>query len=63
MNKLSKPMEAKPTKPTTKLDNPSARARQRGFGVIELLFAATTLGTTLLVAAMNASKKPPMSGD
>jgi hypothetical protein len=63
MNKLRKSTEAKPTKPTNKLDNLSSRARQSGFGMVELLFAASTLATTVLVAAMNSSKKPTMSGD
>jgi hypothetical protein len=42
---------------------PLTRDKQRGFGVVELLFAATTLGTTILVAAMNYTKKPPLQGD
>ena len=56
MNKPTKQVKDKPVKPNTS-------NRQRGFGVIELLFAASTLGTTLLVAAMNSSKKPPAQGD
>lgn len=63
MNKPAKPMEGKPTKSENKPDNASTRDRQRGVGVLELLFAATTIGTTILVAAMNSSKKPPGSGD
>ena len=42
---------------------PLTRDRQRGISVVELLFAAATLGATILVAAMNSSKKPPASGD
>ena len=53
----------KPTKPDPKQSTMRTRARQRGCGVIELLFAASTLATTVLVAAMNSSKKPPLSGD
>ena len=56
MRKPTKQVKEKPVKQ-------NARDKQRGFGVIELLFAATTLGTTLLVAAMNSSKKPPGWGD
>jgi hypothetical protein len=46
-----------------KHSKPLTGDRQRGFGVIELLFAATTLSTTLLVAAMSYTKKPLLSGD
>ena len=58
MNKLNKPVKDKATKP-----KPNASNSQRGFGVIELLFAASTLGAAVLVAAMNSSKKPPLYAD
>ena len=56
MKKTSKPVSDKPRKL-------NARDKQRGCGVIEFLFAASTLGAAVLVAAMNSSKKPPASGD
>lgn len=56
MNKPAKSMKERPTKP-------NARDKQSGFGIVELLFAATTLGSTVLVAAMSVTKKPPLSGD
>ena len=37
--------------------------KQRGIGVVELLFAATTLGAAVLVAAMSSSKRPVVGGD
>lgn len=46
-----------------KHSRPLTGDRQRGFGVVELLFAATTLSTTVLVAAMSYSKKPQLAGD
>ena len=55
MNKPSKPMN-KPTKPIT-------NHQRRGFGVVELLFAATTLGAAVLVAAMSGAKRPVQGGD
>jgi hypothetical protein len=45
----------KPSKPNTK-------DKQRGIGVVELLFAAATLGATVLVAAMS-TKRPSTGGD
>lgn len=56
MNKPPKSMKERPTKP-------NARDKQRGFGLVELLFAASALASTVLVAAMNSSKKPPLEGD
>ncbi|MCM3900097.1 MAG: hypothetical protein ND866_00165 [Pyrinomonadaceae bacterium] len=56
MNKPTKPMEDKPTKPNTS-------DKQRGIGVVELLFATTTLGAAILVAAMSGTKNPPGHGD
>jgi hypothetical protein len=53
MNKPTNPN--KPTKPVT-------GEKQRGIGVVELLFAATTLGAAVLVAAME-SKRPSIGGD
>ena len=55
MNKPTNPMN-KPTKPITSY-------KQRGISVIELLFAATTLGAAVLVAAMSGSKRPSSAGD
>ena len=52
---------AKSTKATNKPLRPVNK--QRGIGALELLFAATTLGSTVLVAAMNFTKKPPLEGD
>ena len=54
MNKPNEPM-SKPTKPTT-------NDKQLGFGVVELLFGATTLAAAVLVAAME-SKRPTIGGD
>jgi hypothetical protein len=62
MNKPSKPRTEERTK-INKRDESSASVTQRGFAVIELLFAASTIATTILVAAMSASKKPPIAGD
>ena len=55
MNKPTNPMN-KPTKPVTS-------DKQRGIGVVELLFAATTLGAAVLVAEMSSSKRPIIGGD
>ena len=55
MRKSTKQTKKKPVKPNA--------SNKQGFGVIQLLFAATTLGTTLLVAAMNSTKKPPLQAD
>jgi hypothetical protein len=55
MNKPNEPMN-KPSKPITS-------DKQRGIGVVELLFAATTLGSAVLVAAMSGTKNPPGHGD
>ena len=46
-----------------KPSRPLAGNKQRGIGLFDLLFTATTLGTTVLVAAMTYTKKPPLSGD
>jgi hypothetical protein len=54
----------KPTKATKqKPVKPNAREKQRGFGILEMLFAASTLATTVLIAAINSSKRPPLQGD
>ena len=63
MNKSGKPIAGKLTKPKNKPGNASTRDKQRGFGVVELLFAAATLSATVLVAAMNSSKRPPLQGN
>jgi len=52
----------KPTKPTNKSTKTVIR-KQRGIGVVELLFAATTLGAVVLVAAMSGAKRPLTGGD
>ena len=54
MNKPNEPMN-KPSKPIT-------GNKQRGISVVELLFAATTLGAAVLVAAMS-TKRPSTGGD
>ena len=46
----------KPTEPIT-------NDKQRGIGVVELPFAASTLGAVILVAAMSGAKRPVMGGD
>ena len=46
----------KPPKPTTKDE-------QRGFSIIEVLFAAANLGATILVAAMSEPKIPKSQGN
>jgi len=53
----------KPSKPTNKPTKPITSDKQRGIGVVELLFAATTLGAAVLVAAMSAPKRPTTGGD
>ena len=53
----------KPTNPMNKPTKPTINHKQRGISVIELLFAATTLGAAVLVAAMSAPKRPFTGGD
>jgi len=53
----------KPTNPTNKPTKRVTSDKQRGIGVVELLFAATTLGAAVLVAAMSGAKNPPGHGD
>jgi len=53
----------KPNEPMNKPGKPITNNKQRGVGVIELLFAATTLGAAVLVAAMSGSKRPSVGGD
>jgi hypothetical protein len=53
----------KPINPTNKPTKPDTSDKQRGIGVVELLFAATTLGAAVLVAAMSGAKRPIMGGD
>ena len=56
MNKPTKPMRDKPGKPIT-------NDKQRGIGVVELLFAATTIGAAVLVMHLTGPKLPPTNGD
>jgi hypothetical protein len=56
MDKPAKSAKAKAKKPNTSNS-------QRGFGILEMLFAASTLATTVLIAAINSSKRPPLQGD
>jgi hypothetical protein len=53
----------KPNEPMNKRSKPIASDKQRGISVVELLFAATTLGTAVLVAAMSGAKRPFAGGD
>ena len=55
MNKSAKPVK-NPSKPVT-------GDKQRGIAVVELLFAAATLGAAVLVAAMSGAKRPITGGD
>jgi hypothetical protein len=48
----------KPTNPMNKPTEHATSDKQRGFGVFEVLFAATTLGAVVLVAAMSGAKSP-----
>jgi hypothetical protein len=54
MNKPTKLNE--PTKPITS-------DKQRGIGIVELLFAIATLGTTILAGALGGPKIPKATGD
>ena len=56
INKPTKPKEDKQNKPNT-------RNKQRGFGIVELLFVATTIGAAVLVAASRGPKIPPAADD
>lgn len=60
---MNKKVVSMPNKPMNKAVEPTTRDKQRGLGVVGLLFAATTLGTAALVAAMHTPKLPPSSGD
>ena len=53
----------KPNGPMNKPSKPITSDRQRGIGVLELLFAASTLGSLVLVAAMSGAKRPSQGGD
>jgi len=53
----------KPTKPMDNRAKPVTSDKQCGIGVVELLFAATTLGSAVLVAALSGAKRPTMGGD
>jgi hypothetical protein len=61
MMKKKEDVKRKSTKPTNKPAKPTDR--QRGVGVVELLFAATTIGTAVLIGAMSSPKLPPTAGD
>ena len=56
MNKPNKPMRDKPGKPIN-------TDRQRGISVVELLFAATTIGAAVLVMHLSGPKLPAGAGD
>ena len=47
------------------LDNPvkTSASNQRGFSVIELLFAASTIAATIAAVAMTDPKIPKTAGD
>jgi hypothetical protein len=53
----------KPTEPLNQPTKPITGDKQRGIGVVELLFAAATLGAAVLVAAMSGAKRPMIGGD
>jgi hypothetical protein len=53
----------KPTEPTNKQTKPITCDKQHGIGVVELLFAATTFGAAVLVAAMSSPKRPFTGGE
>ena len=52
----------KPNEPLNQPSKPITGDKQRGIGVVELLFAATTLAAAVLIAAME-SKRPTLGGD
>jgi hypothetical protein len=56
VDKPIKPIEGKPIQP-------SASNNQRGIGVVELLFAASTIGAAVVVAALSSPKRPEAAGD
>ena len=51
----------KPTKPTK--DKPNTDRKQRGIGVLELLFAAAIISAPIIFGALTTVKKPPGYGD
>ena len=53
----------KPNEPLNQPSKPITGDKQRGIGVVELLFAATALAAAVLVAAMSGSKRPVTGGD
>jgi hypothetical protein len=53
----------KPTRPVKKPSKPVTGDKQRGIGVVELLFAAATIGATVVVGALTSIKKPAGFGD
>jgi hypothetical protein len=60
---MNKKVVSKPNKPMNKAVEPITRDKQRGVGVVGLLFTVTTLGAAALVAAMHSPKLPPIQGD
>ena len=53
----------KPTEPMNKPTKPNTSEKQRGIGVVELLFAASAIGAAILFAATSGPKLPPTMGD
>ena len=53
----------KPTEPMNKPSKATTSDQQRGIGVIELLFAAATLGAAVLGAALSGPKLPASACD
>jgi hypothetical protein len=53
----------KPTKPVNKPTKAITSDKQRGIGIVELLFAVATLGAAVLVAATGGPKLPKATGD
>jgi hypothetical protein len=50
-------------KPSEPMNNPVNSDKQRGFGVVELLFAASTIVAGVVTAALTTTKRPPGYGD
>jgi hypothetical protein len=53
---MNEPTTDEPNKPIT--DH-----KQRGIGLIELLFTIASIGAAVVVAALGTSKRPPGAGD
>lgn len=58
MNKRTKPMN-QTKRPTKSISGD----KQHGIVVTDLLFALSTIGAAVLVAAMHSPKLPPANGD